>query len=76
MLDDGRIVRVVGNHFVNGNAFDLPFSLEELGLKEKVYYPIMKELIETYSDPKELKKPLKKEQRNFSKAHYSWWYSG
>ena len=69
MLDDGRIVRVVGNHFVNGNAFDLPFSLEELGLKEKVYYPIMKELIETYSDPKELKEAIKERNREISPKH-------
>src|SRR5699024_9610815 len=51
MLGDGRVVRVVGNRFVDGKAFDLPFSLEELGLKEKVYYPVMKELVETYDDP-------------------------
>ncbi len=69
MLDDGRIVRVVGNHFVNGNAFDLPFSLEELGLKEKVYYPIMKELMETYSDPKELKEAIKERNREISPKH-------
>ena len=35
LLGNGKKVRVVGNHFVNGNAFDLPFSLEELGLKER-----------------------------------------
>src|SRR5690606_10301131 len=55
LLEDGTIVRVLGNNFVSSEAFDLPFSLEELGLKEKVYYPLMKELIENYDDEEELK---------------------
>ena len=64
-LDDGKIVRVVGNNFVDGKVFDLPFSLEELGLKEKVYYPIMKELVETYDDPEELKQAIKERNRKY-----------
>ncbi len=68
-LDDGKIVRVVGNNFVDGKAFDLPFSLEELGLKEKVYYPIMKELIEAYDDPEELKEVIKERNREISPKH-------
>lgn len=68
-LDDGKIVRVVGNNFVDGKAFDLPFSLEELGLKEKVYYPIMKELIEAYDDPEELKEEIKERNREISPKH-------
>ncbi|HZK00738.1 MAG TPA: DNA-directed RNA polymerase subunit beta [Tissierellaceae bacterium] len=69
MIDDGRTVRVVGNHFVDEKAFDLPFSLEGLGLKEKVYYPVMKELIETYSDPEELKEAIKERNREISPKH-------
>lgn len=68
-LDDGRVVRVVGNNFVDGKAFNLPFSLEELGLKEKVYYPIMKELVETYDDPEELKQAIKERNREISPKH-------
>jgi DNA-directed RNA polymerase subunit beta len=69
MLDDGRTIRIVGNHFVDGKAFDLPFSLEELGLKEKVYYPIMKELVDTYDDPEELKEAIKERNREISPKH-------
>ena len=68
-LDNGKIVRVVGNHFVSQEAFDLPFSLEELGLKEKVYYPVMKELVETYEDPEELKEAIKERIRDISPKH-------
>ncbi|MCF6461404.1 DNA-directed RNA polymerase subunit beta [Clostridium sp. Cult3] len=69
MLGDGRVVRVVGNRFVDGKAFDLPFSLEELGLKEKVYYPVMKELVETYDDPEELKEAIRERHRDLSPKH-------
>jgi DNA-directed RNA polymerase subunit beta len=69
VLDDGKIVRIVGNHFVDKKAFNLPFSLEELGLKEKVYYPVMKELIDTYEDPDELKEAIKERIREISPKH-------
>ncbi|NLW22783.1 MAG: DNA-directed RNA polymerase subunit beta [Tissierellia bacterium] len=69
MTDDGKVVRVLGNHFVDGKAFNLPFSLEELGLKEKVYYPLMKELIDTYEDPNELKEAIKERVRELSPKH-------
>lgn len=67
--EDGGVVRVVGNHFVNEEAFNLPFSLEELGLKEKVYYPVMKELVENYTDPEELKQAIKERIREISPKH-------
>ncbi|MFA7412750.1 MAG: DNA-directed RNA polymerase subunit beta [Tissierellaceae bacterium] len=66
ILDDGKKVRVVGNNFVNSNVFDLPFSLEELGLKEKVYYPLMKELIEAYEDTEELKAAINERIKELS----------
>ncbi|NLY67252.1 MAG: DNA-directed RNA polymerase subunit beta [Tissierellia bacterium] len=69
LTDEGKVVRVIGNHFVSSKAFDLPFSLEELGLKEKVYYPVMKELIDTYDDPEELKEAIKERIRELSPKH-------
>ncbi|QQY79422.1 DNA-directed RNA polymerase subunit beta [Keratinibaculum paraultunense] len=68
-VNNDKIVRVIGNHFVDGKAFNLPFSLEELGLKEKVYYPIMKELVETYNDPEELKEAIRDRNRELSPKH-------
>jgi DNA-directed RNA polymerase subunit beta len=65
-LSDGREIRVLGNNFVDPKAFELPFSLEDLGLKEKVYYPLMKELIETYTDSKELEDAIKESVRELS----------
>ena len=67
--DNGKTIRVIGNHFVSSKAFNLPFSLEELGLKEKLYYPLMKELIENYEDMDELKEVIKDRHKEISPKH-------
>ncbi|WP_352419564.1 DNA-directed RNA polymerase subunit beta [Proteiniborus sp.] len=69
LTDDNKTVRVRGNHFVNIKAFDLPFSVEDLGLKEKVYYPIMKELIDKFGKTDELKEAIKERIRELSPKH-------
>lgn len=69
LLDDGKEIKVLGNNFVNVKAFDLPFSLEVLGLKEKVYYPLMKELISLYEDEDELKEAIIERNKELSPKH-------
>lgn len=69
LLEDGKEIKVIGNNFVNGKALNLPFSLEELGLKEKVYYPLLKELMDLYEDPKELEEAVKERIKDLSPKH-------
>lgn len=69
MREDGTKVRVMGNHFVNEEAFDLPFSIKELGLKEKIHYPVMKELVDNYTDPEKLKQAIEERIRELSPKH-------
>ncbi len=70
LTEENKIVRVVGNHFVDISAFDLPFSLDEFGLKEKVYYPVMKEIIEEFGDNKEeMKEAIKERVKELSPRH-------
>ncbi|MBC7087025.1 MAG: DNA-directed RNA polymerase subunit beta [Tissierellales bacterium] len=69
ILDDGKVLKVLSNNFVSGEAFNLPFSLEELGLKEKVYYPLMKELVDNYDDEEELKQAIKERIKELSPKH-------
>src|SRR5699024_4887333 len=68
-LDNGQIIRVLGNNFVDPEVFGLPFSLEEFGLKEKVFYPKMKELVDNFQDPEELKEEIKESSRELSTKH-------
>ncbi|MTI48345.1 DNA-directed RNA polymerase subunit beta [Sporosalibacterium faouarense] len=67
--EENRIARVIGNHFVDVKAFELPFSLEDLGLREKLYYPVMKEILEEYSDEEEIKNAIKDRIRELSPKH-------
>ncbi|KNF08011.1 DNA-directed RNA polymerase subunit beta [Gottschalkia purinilytica] len=69
LTDDNKVVKVLGNHFVDIKAFNLPFSIEDLGLKEKVYYPVMKKLIDEYSNPDDLKDAIKENIRELSPKH-------
>ncbi|WP_041701803.1 DNA-directed RNA polymerase subunit beta [Gottschalkia acidurici] len=69
LTEDGKTINVVGNHFVDAKSFSLPFSLDELGLKEKVYYPVMKKLIDENENPEDLKDAIKENIREISPKH-------
>ncbi len=43
--DDEKMVRVIGNHFVDMATY---FTSPKLNIKEKVYYPVLKEILDTY----------------------------
>ena len=46
---DDKVTRVLANKFVNPEIFELDIDFDKLGLKEKVYYPVMKKIIEENS---------------------------
>jgi DNA-directed RNA polymerase subunit beta len=57
--DDGEfIVKVIGNNFVRIDKYVDAEILEGIKIAEKVHYPVLKELLEAYSDPEELKKAI------------------
>ena len=43
--DEDRVTRVIGNHFVN---MSVHFSSDKLNIKEKVYYPVLKDILDSY----------------------------
>jgi len=57
-IDEEKVAKVVGNNFVDAK-YHLDFDLEELGINEYVHYPTLKEIMDEYSDEKELKEALK-----------------
>ena len=69
LLESGNVARIIGNNFVDVSAFNLPFSTKEFGIKEKVYYPLMKELIKTYENPEELREVMKERNRELLPKH-------
>jgi DNA-directed RNA polymerase subunit beta len=63
---EDRIVKVIGNQFVDPSAFDVSFDFGEFGLRERLYYPAMKELMEQAQDEEELKELVRMNIRKLS----------
>ncbi len=61
-----RVVKVIGNQFVDPSAFDVSFDFDEFGLRERIYYPAMKELMEQAQDEEELKELVRMNTRKIS----------
>ncbi|SHH64299.1 DNA-directed RNA polymerase subunit beta [Anaerosphaera aminiphila DSM 21120] len=70
---DGEIdkeVVVIGNNFSSADAFELPFDIEELGFKEKIYYPLFKQIVEEKeNDIEALKEELENNVHLLSPKH-------
>ncbi len=66
--EDNKVVKVLGNHFVSIDRH-IPFNIDELKITEKVYYPVLKEIIDTFSTEDEIKKAIKERIRELSPRH-------
>ena len=61
--------KIIGNNTVDINAF-VNFDAKELGIKEKVYYPVLKALLDTYGDDEvALKKAVEEQKEELVVAH-------
>ena len=69
--DKEIILTIVGNNFVDINSFDrlegLDIDLEDFS--EKVYYPVMMEIIEECEDDEELVKMMQRRKKELSPKH-------
>jgi len=55
---DDRVIRVIGNNFVNINKH-VNFDTSDLNIREYVHYPTLKEILDTYSDEEAIKEQIK-----------------
>ena len=69
IIYEGEEIRVIGNHFVDLEAFEIPFDVSEFDLSEKVYYPVMKEILDTYKKEKNIKKAIAERHKELSPIH-------
>ncbi len=58
LLDDEKVVKIVGNHFVEARQY-LSFDPQEVGINEKVHYPVLKEILDQNLSEPELKEALR-----------------
>jgi DNA-directed RNA polymerase subunit beta len=56
--ENGEVIKVVGNHFVDSSTY-LDFDPKQAGIKEKVYYPAFKEILDENLQGDELKEALR-----------------
>jgi DNA-directed RNA polymerase subunit beta len=69
-LDDGRIARIIGNHFIEVKRTAHREILENAGFKEKIYYPVYKQIVDEFADDEdELKSEITKRARELSPKH-------
>ncbi|HAE43769.1 MAG TPA: DNA-directed RNA polymerase subunit beta, partial [Clostridiales bacterium] len=66
---DNEKVRILSNRFVYPEYLDLPVDFKKLGLKEKVYYPLLMELVAQYPNIDELEEAIEKNHKKLSPKH-------
>ena len=59
VLVEDRVVRVIGNYFVDINKV-VPFDISDLNIREFVHYPTLMEILENYDDEATIKEEIKK----------------
>lgn len=65
-------VRVVGNHFVELSSFGLDLDLSKIGLSEKVYYPVMKEILDAYESDADRLRMIAEHKKELSPRHITY----
>ncbi len=66
--EEGHVVKIIGNNFVNLSDY-VDFSLEGLKIAKKVYYPVLKEILENNSENAAIKEALMQNKANLSPKH-------
>ena len=66
--EDGHVSKVIGNNFVSLAEY-VDFSLEGVKVADKVYYPVLKELLENNEGEAAIKEALIQSKNNLSPKH-------
>jgi len=66
--EDGRVVKIIGNNFVNLADY-VDFSLEGLKLPDKVHYPVLREILENNTGEAAVKEALIQNKAVLSPKH-------
>ena len=66
--DDNEEVRIIGNNFVFTDDLDLDIDFEKYGIKEKIYYPLLKEIMSEVKE-EDLESEIEKRAKELSPKH-------
>ena len=70
-VEDNRVCKILSNLTVDIDGFvqGFGFTAKDLGVKEHVYYPVLKELLEQYEDADEFKLAVKQNMHRLVPKH-------
>ncbi|MEN1762231.1 DNA-directed RNA polymerase subunit beta [Anoxynatronum sibiricum] len=66
--EENQVIKVIGNHFVDIKVH-VPFDLSGIRLRDKVYYPVLKEILDTFKTEDEIRQALKERVRELNPKH-------
>jgi DNA-directed RNA polymerase subunit beta len=66
--DSGEVTKVIGSQFVDPKKY-IDFDLSKFKLSEKVYYPVLKEIIDGSADEEEMKQQIAQRKNELSPKH-------
>ena len=58
LSNDDKVTKVLSNKFVDPKVFGLDIDFEKLGVKEKVYYPVMKKILDENNSIDDIEKEI------------------
>ena len=68
VLVEDKIIRIIGNHFVDINHF-VDFDATKLGIRELVHYPTLKDIMDNCENEEVLKVEIKKNKNKLVPKH-------
>lgn len=69
LLVDGKKIKVFGNGFVDIHKLNLKYRIEDLNIRELVYYPVLTEILEQSSSEDEFRTSLKSRMSELVPKH-------
>jgi DNA-directed RNA polymerase subunit beta len=66
--EENEVIKVIGNHFVDVKNF-VPFDVSDIKLRGRVYYPVLKEILDEFTTEEEIKLALKERIRELNPKH-------
>ena len=67
-INDGRIIKVIGNTFVDIKAF-IDFDIEDLKIKDRVKYSVLREILDSCETEEEIREQLKARKNELYPKH-------
>ena len=66
--EENQVIKIIGNHFVDIKAH-VPFDVSDLKVRDKVYYPVLKEILAQNQSEEEIRQAIRERLRELNPKH-------